>query len=351
MSIPAVVIGASGYVGGELLRLLALHPGFDLRGAVSDSAAGKPVGDLFGHLGSALSQHRFVAHHDWLERVDAGSKLALFSAAPHGASAAMLAKALEDCAAKDIDVHIVDASADFRFAAQPDWEAVYQLDHGAPQLLPQFLCAVPEHVADVDVPHIAHPGCFATATTLATVPLIQSGLSDAEVFVSGVTGSTGSGKTPVAGTHHPVRNSNLYAYKPLAHRHAPEVESLVEAASGRPTRVHFVPHSGPFARGIHVTVHARTTAPVDVGTLRDAYENAYAAAPFVHVVDGMPRLKDVVASNQCHIGVAADGDSVVVMAAIDNLVKGAAGGSVQWMNRLWNLPETTGLEMPAPGWT
>ena len=318
---------------------------------MSDSAAGKPIGALFGHLASALSQHRFVAHGDWLSRVDPDSTLALFSAAPHGASAAMLAKTLEDCAAKGIDVHVVDSSADFRFAAQADWEAVYKLDHGAPQLLPQFLCALPEHVDEIDVPHVGHPGCFATATTLATVPLIRSGLTEAEVFVSGVTGSTGSGKTPVAGTHHPERNSNLYAYKPLAHRHAPEVESLVGAAGGRSTRVHFVPHSGPFARGIHVTVQARTTAAVNEQTLRKVYEDAYAAAPFVHIVDGMPRLKNVVASNHCHIGVAADGDSVVVMAAIDNLVKGAAGGAVQWMNRLWQLPETAGLEMPAPGWT
>jgi N-acetyl-gamma-glutamyl-phosphate reductase common form len=351
MSIPAVIIGASGYVGGELLRLVAGHPDFELCAAVSDSAAGKPVGDLFGHLGAALPRNRFVAHGDWPDCVEPGSKLALFSAAPHGASAAMLAKALDDCEARDIDVHIVDCSADFRFAAQSDWEAVYKLEHGAPQLLSQFLCALPEHVGETDVPHVGHPGCFATAMTLATVPLMQSGLTEAEVFISGVTGSTGSGKTPIAGTHHPERNSNLYAYKPLSHRHAPEVETLVEAASGRPTRVHFVPHSGPFARGIHVTVQARTTSAVDERAVREAYDEAYAAAPFVHVVDGMPRLKNVVASNQCHIGIATDDDSVVIMAAIDNLVKGAAGGAMQWMNRLWQLPETTGLDMPAPGWT
>jgi N-acetyl-gamma-glutamyl-phosphate reductase len=351
MSLPAVIIGASGYVGGELLRLVAGHPDFELCAAVSDSAAGKLVGALFGHLGAALPQHRFVAHGDWLDCVEPGSKLALFSAAPHGASAAMLARALENCEAKDIDVHIVDCSADFRFAAQSDWEAVYKLEHGAPQLLPQFLCALPEHVDEFSAPHVGHPGCFATAMTLATVPLIRSGLTEAEVFISGVTGSTGSGKTPIAGTHHPERNSNLYAYKPLSHRHAPEVESLVEAASGQPTRVHFVPHSGPFARGIHVTVQARTSSAVDEQAVRKAYDDAYAAAPFVRVVDGMPRLKNVVASNQCHIGIATDDDSVVVMAAIDNLVKGAAGGAVQWMNRLWQLPETSGLDMPAPGWT
>ena len=180
---------------------------------------------------------------------------------------------------------------------------------------------------------------------------MQSGLTDAEVFISGITGSTGSGKTPVAGTHHPERNSNLYAYKPLAHRHAPEVEVLAKAASGRQTRVHFVPHSGPFARGIHVTLQAKAKKPVSDNELRQVFTQAYADAPFVQVVHGTPRIKNVVASNYCHIGVATDGDTIVVMAAIDNLVKGAAGGAVQWMNRLWNLPETAGLDMAAPGWT
>ncbi len=349
--IPAVIIGASGYVGGELLRLISGHPHFTLAAAVSDSAAGKPIGELFGHLAVACAEHRFVANDDWLDRIAEGSQLALFSAAPHGDSAAVIAAAIEACADKDIDVHVVDSSADFRFAQQADWESVYKAQHGAPQLLDKFTCALPEHVDSIDVPHVGHPGCFATAATLATVPLIASGLTDAEVCISGITGSTGSGKRPSAGTHHPERNSNFYAYKPLAHRHAPEVAALAEKTSGRPTRVHFVPHSGPFARGIHVTVQASASKPVSEAQLRTVYETAYADAPFVQVVDGTPRIKHVVASNQCHIGVATDGDTVVVMAAIDNLVKGAAGGALQWMNRLWQLPETAGLEMPAPGWT
>ena len=350
-SIPAVVIGASGYVGGELLRLIAGHPNLDLKAAVSDSVAGKPIGEIFGHLTTALDGHAFVPHGGWLDHVEAGSALALFSAAPHGASAGMLAAAIDACRAKDIDVHVVDSSADFRFAERSTWETIYRAEHGAPELISQFLCALPEHVDAIDVPHVGHPGCFATASTLATVPLVRSGITDAEVFISGVTGSTGSGKTPVAGTHHPERNSNLYAYKPLTHRHAPEVAALAEAASGRATRVHFVPHSGPFARGIHVTLQAKATHPIDEEQLRSIYMDAYANAPFVQVVEGTPRIKNVVASNQCHIGVATDGHTVVVMATIDNLVKGAAGGAVQWMNRLWSLPETAGLDMPSPGWT
>ena len=349
--IPAVVLGAGGYVGGELLRLIAAHPDLELSAAVSESAAGQPVASLFGHLSQVLAGVTFKHPGDWLDAIEAGSRLALFSAAPHGASAAIIAGALEGAAARNVDVHVVDSSADFRYATQEEYETVYGVTHGAPALLPQFASAVPEHAGSIDVPHVGHPGCFATAALLATVPLMRSGLTEAEVFVAGVTGSTGSGKTPQAGTHHPIRNSNLYAYKPLAHRHAPEVASLAESASGRKTRVHFVPHSGPFARGIHVTLQARASGNVDADQLRDVFEQAYRDAPFVEVVGGTPRLKDVVASNMCHISVASDGDSVVVMCAIDNLVKGAAGGAVQWMNRLWGLPETAGLTATAPGWT
>lgn len=351
-TIQAVVLGAGGYVGGELLRLIASHPDFELNAAISGSRAGQPIADTFGHLSQVLAGKNFVAHDEWLATVDSGhADLAIFSAAPHGASASLINATLEVTAAKGLSVHVVDSSADFRYADQAAWEAVYDAEHGAPNLLEQFSCALPEHVNAIDTPHVGHPGCFATATLLAIVPLICSGLTAAEVFVSGVTGSTGSGRSPHPGTHHSERNSNLYAYKPLAHRHAPEIASLAQAASGRETKVHFVPHSGPFARGIHVTVQAKATTSVSEQQLHAIYADAYADAPFVEIVSTAPRLKNVVASNMCHIGLATNGDSVVVMCAIDNLVKGAAGGAVQWMNRLWGLPETAGLTAAAPGWT
>ncbi len=350
-AIPAAVLGAGGYVGGELLRLLTAHPQFELVAAVSDSRDGAAIGDTFMHLAHALQGRTFTGRDDWLDRIESGSDLALFSAAPHGASAAVIANALEAAARKNIKVHVVDSSADFRYARQEDYEAVYKCAHGAPDLLDQFSCAVPEHMDSISTPHVGHPGCFATATLLAAVPLMRSALTDTELYVSGVTGSTGSGRSPQAGTHHPERNSNLYAYKPLAHRHAPEMGALAARASGRDTRVHFVPHSGPFARGIHITLQARATASVTESELLGLFKAAYADSPFVEIVSQTPKLKNVVASNLCHIGVATDGDSVVVMSVIDNLVKGAAGGAMQWMNRLWKLPESTGLTAPAPGWT
>ena len=215
-------------------------------------------------------------------------------------------------------------------------------------MLEDFLCAVPEHASGAGSGHIGHPGCFATAILLATVPL--AAFVAGPIFATAVTGSTGSGRSAQAGTHHPERHSNLYAYKPLAHRHVPEIERLTELASGVSVNVHFVPHSGPFSRGIYATLQAQLKTGSAAGAVRRAFIDRYADAEFVRVVEGAPKLKDVVGSNYCHLGVAVEGTGVVVMSAIDNLVKGAAGGAVQWMNRLWDLPETAGLLTPAPPW-
>ncbi len=349
--IQAVVLGATGYVGGELLRLISVHPDLKFAAAVSESRSGEKIAGTFANLSAVYGDQCFVGHDSWIDELDTGGRLALFSAAPHGASAALIAGALRTAAKKDISVHVVDSSADFRYANQLDYEVVYGTEHGAPDLLGEFQSGVPEHIAEIHAPHIGHPGCFATAVLLASVPLIQSQLTDAEIFVTGITGSTGSGRSPQPGTHHPERHSNLYAYKPLAHRHAPEIAALTEAASGRETEVHFVPHSGPFARGIHATVQAKAAKRVSTEILRNVFAKAYADSPFVEVLSGTPRLKSVVASNHCQIGVAVDDGTVVVMSVIDNLVKGAAGGAMQWMNRLWDLPQETGLTAAAPGWT
>lgn len=350
-SIPAAVLGASGYVSGELLRLISAHPNFELAAAVSDSQAGKSIAQLFPNLGSAVGDTRFVAHERWSELLSGSSELALFSAAPHGASATIIKSALEVARSRNINARVVDVSADFRYKQQADYEAVYDVKHGAPELLEEFSCALPEHVTSVGTKHVGHPGCFATAVLLAAVPLASSGLTSGAFYVTGVTGSTGSGRKPQAGTHHPERHSNLYAYKPLEHRHTPEILALLSRASGASIDVNFVPHSGPFARGIYVTVQAEANAGASADALRAAFVTAYEDAPFVDIIDGTPKLKTVVASNRCQIGVAASEQTLVVTAAIDNLVKGAAGGAVQWMNRLWGLPETAGLMAVSPAWT
>lgn len=349
--IPAVVLGAGGYVGGELLRLLLAHPTFELLAAVSESQCGKPIGSVFPSLSAALDAAAFVSLEELPDRYRDCRELALFSAAPHGASAGLVAGVLGDARARGIDVHTVDASADFRYDSNDAYEAVYGQPHGAPDLLAQFAHGVPEHCDATDRAHAGHPGCFATAALLAAVPLCRHGLAAPTLCINGITGSTGSGRAPQPGTHHPERHSNLYAYKPLGHRHAPEIRAGIAAAGGEDVAVNFVPHSGPFARGIHVTLQATVADALTADELRDLYASYYGDDGFVRIVSGTPRLKDVVASNYCHIGVAANGNDVVVLSVIDNLVKGAAGGAVQWMNRLWSLPEASGLTASAPSWT
>jgi N-acetyl-gamma-glutamyl-phosphate reductase len=245
----------------------------------------------------------------------------------------------------------VDISADFRYSSAEAYEAVYKHPHGAPERIAEFTCAVPEHLKKLETPHVAHPGCFATATLLASVPLLALGLVPPTIFVSGVTGSTGAGRKPIDGTHHPVRHSDLYSYNALSHRHAPEIAACARAASGVEADFAFVPHSGPFARGIHVTVQATLKSPLDTPRVLAVLRDFYAHSPFVRVTERAPRVKEIAASNYAHLSAVANGRTVAVMCVVDNLNKGAAGGAVQWMNRMFDLPETSGLTAPAPGWT
>jgi N-acetyl-gamma-glutamyl-phosphate reductase len=183
------------------------------------------------------------------------------------------------------------------------------------------------------------------------VPLLKLDLVEPRLFVSGITGSTGSGRTPVAGTQHPQRHSDLYAYNPLSHRHTPEITALARAASDVAAEFNFVPHSGPFARGIHVTLQAVAKRPIKTAELQEALKGFYRGKPFVRVGAEMPHIKDIASSNYAFLSGAANGHSVVVMCAVDNLTKGAAGGAMQWLNRVFGFEETAGLTAPAPGWT
>lgn len=351
MKIPAVILGATGYVSGELLRLIAGHPHFRLAAAVSTSQHGNTVGGVFPHLRSAFPGQTFCAMDSWPQTIDRGDAVAIFSAAPHGASADLVRRALDFAGSRDLDARAVDLSADFRYLDAAEFEAVYGGPHAAPELLPDFFCAVPEHIPDLPGKHAGHPGCFATAMLLAAVPLYRNDFVHEEIFVSAITGSTGSGRSPQPGTHHPERHGNLYAYKPLQHRHVPEVERLIANSGNRSAAVRFIPHSGPFARGIYATLQAKLLGDATRDDIVGAFEKFYAQSEFVQIVEGTPRMKNVVASNHAHIGIEVSGDNVVIMCTIDNLVKGAAGGGVQWMNRMWSLPEASGLQATAPGWT
>ena len=345
------MLGGTGYVSGELLRLILGHPNFGLAGVMSDSAPGELAGKSFPHLAGVLGNLAFQSQADIAALIASEPTSAVFCAAPHGAAAALIDNLLKAAEAAGTKPRIVDISADFRFATAAAYEAVYKHPHGAPHRLAQFTCAVPEHLKKVTTPHVGHPGCFSTSILLASVPLLSSGIVEPTLFVSGVTGSTGSGRKPVEGTHHPTRHSDLYSYGALAHRHAPEITALAKAASGVDADFAFVPHSGPFARGIHATVQAKLKSSRDASNVVALLREYYAGSPFVRVLDAAPRVKDIVASNYAHLSAASNGKTVAVMSVVDNLNKGAAGGAVQWMNRLFGLPETAGLTAPAAGWT
>jgi N-acetyl-gamma-glutamyl-phosphate reductase len=370
-TLPVLVLGGSGYVAGEALRLLAVHPRLRLAAVVSESQGGQPVAEAFPHLSGSYPELRFSALGDLERLMETVRPAAALCAAPHGAAARIVDGLLSTAEHAGVRLTVVDLSADFRFAAAADYERVYGHAHGAPHRLEQFRCGLPEHAglasceggasgpADQAAPggHIGHPGCFPTAVLLAAVPLVRLGWIEPTVHVVAVTGSTGAGRTPSATTHHPARRSNLFAYSPLSHRHEPEMRELAAAAAGMPVAIHFVPQAGPFARGIYATLQARLLRPVPprqeaelAAAVAADLGRFYAAAPFVDVAAAPPRLQDVVGSNRCRIGIAASGDRLVAFSAIDNLTKGAAGGGIQWLNRLLGCGETCGLDQPGIGW-
>jgi N-acetyl-gamma-glutamyl-phosphate reductase common form len=345
----AYVLGGTGYVAGELLRLLHGHPHFEFAGIASDSRPGTAIAAAFPHLVPAYGGSAFVAFDSLVTDLAGQHEAALFCAAPHGAAAGLVARVIAECPVPGL--RIVDISADHRFRTPAEYAAVYGHAAAGAAALDAFVCAVPEHLARTPSGHVAHPGCFATAMLLALVPLLRHDLVEPDLYISGVTGSTGSGRTPAPGTHHPDRHGDFYAYKSLAHRHAPEVRAIAAAVTGRDARVHFVPHSGPFARGIEVTLQARLARAVTGAEVNALIADTYRDSPFVAVADREPRVKEVAGSNYALLHAEVGDGTVAVHSVLDNLVKGAAGGALQWMNRLFAIPEDTGLRTVAAGWT
>ena len=231
--VPAVILGGTGYVAGELLRLTLAHPRLALAAIASDSQPGEPVARAFPHLAAACGDLRYVSIADASATAARHARSAVLAAAPHGVSHVLIDGLLTAASAAGAKPSVVDISADYRFADLTEYERVYKHPHGAPARAQEFTCAVPEHLDRAPTPHVAHPGCFVTASLLAVVPLLKLGLAEGPVFVSAVTGSTGAGRSAVSGTHHPLRHSDLYSYNALAHRHGAELSALARAAAGR----------------------------------------------------------------------------------------------------------------------
>ncbi|MHC4959993.1 MAG: N-acetyl-gamma-glutamyl-phosphate reductase [Planctomycetota bacterium] len=312
--IDVAVFGASGYGGQELLRYLAGHPEFRVAAATSDRLAGTPVEQAMPQLQGFVDGLVFTRPDAPLPDVAAA-----ILAVPHGTAAPIVTRLP--------DVKIVDLSMDHRDDSDG---FVYGLTETNRARL-------------AEAARVANPGCFATAAILALAPLAERGLLSGDVTLAQTTGSSGSGATAKAGTHHPERAQDMRAYKVLSHQHEPEVVRDLERAGGAGFEIAMVPQSGPFARGIFTVAHARVDESVDVAAL---YAERYRDEFFVRVREGTPTLRHVARTNFCDIAVHRRGGRVVVLSAIDNLGKGMAGQAIQNLNLVFGLDETAGLRTP-----
>jgi N-acetyl-gamma-glutamyl-phosphate reductase len=339
MAYRAGVVGASGYTGAELLRLLAGHPDIEVVHATADSNAGAPVGDLFPGLIPAYEHLRFAA-------VDAAELAGLdlvFCLLPHGASQELLPGLLDQVG------HVVDLGADFRLPADvyARWNAHA---HAAPRVIDRFAYGLVELYRDeiATHAHVASPGCHATAITLACAPITALGLVEPRIVADSLTGVSGAGRGLKTTSLFSEANENISAYGLLTHFHTAETEQALSKVAGQPVQLLFTPHLVPTTRGILATCYARpATTGLSTARLLEHYREFYADDPCVFVVDEPSGTKATYGANVVHVTARFDArtETVVAIAAEDNLVKGASGQMIQAANLLLGLPETTGLPL------
>ena len=329
------IVGATGYTGVELIRWLLQHPLARLHRLYSLNHVGESFSSIWPAFSGIVDQKL-----ENMQDIHADDAHVLFLCLPHGESASLVANIIKT----GNKIAIIDLGADFRYQSPSEYEKYYRLEHPAPELLSRFVYGLPEFYRNqiVSTSYLANPGCFATAIQLAILPLIQQGFQG-DLHITGVTGSSGSGNKPGKVTHFSTRNDNLIPYKVLEHQHLGEIYQSIRSMSSVDPLLAFTPVSGPFVRGIWVSVSIRNHMGLQPD---EVYAAAYYNAPFVRLVEGIPELKQVVGSNFADIGWATDGHSLVVTVVIDNLIKGASGQAIQNMNLMFDLPETAGLMYP-----
>jgi N-acetyl-gamma-glutamyl-phosphate reductase len=327
------VIGASGFAGSEVLRLLSGHPNFELAWATGDSQAGVAIADLYPSLAAAYPGEVFVSYEPaLLHGVDA-----VFLALPHGASQSLVPEL-----AGKVEF-LIDLAADFRLKDASLYDIWYGAAHTAPALLDTFVYGIPELYREQirTATRVAAPGCYPTAAILALAPFARAGLIDtSQIIVDAASGVSGAGRPPKENTTFCAVDEDFTAYGLLTHRHTPEMEAHLGA------NVLFTPHLAPMNRGILATCYARPTdGAATTESMMELLHDAYADEPFVVVSDRSPSTKATQGSNCVHLTARVDQRTgmAIVIAAIDNLVKGTAGGAIQSLNLMMGLEETLGL--------
>lgn len=324
-------------MGAEVLRVLAGHPEIEVTSVGAASNAGATVGELFPALAGAYGNLRY----EELAPADLAGLDVVFSALPHGESQHLIPKLVSDVG------HVVDLAADFRLPAAT-YETWYGAAHGAPDLLDEFAYGLPElfRAEIVAARHVAAPGCYPTAATLALAPALAAGVVEPTgIVVDAISGVSGRGRGLSAPSLYAEANENAQAYGLLTHRHTGEMQAALSAVAGDEVRLLFTPHLVPMTRGLLATVHARVAGSSSTTALLDFYRDHYRDEPFVRVVDDPPATKATTGSNLVLVTARVDErtGSVVAIAALDNLVKGGSGQAVQAANLLLGLPESTGL--------
>lgn len=341
--IRVAIVGASGYTGAELVRLLVRHPAIEIAALTADRKAGQGLGEVFPHLAA-------VAHDLQLpDLVDVGAVRwdgigVAFCGLPHGTTQEVVA-AVPD------HVKIIDLSADFRLADLDLYAKLYGAPHKAPALQAQAVYGLTE-VARGRIRGarlVACPGCYPTSALLPLIPLIEAdAIEPDEIIIDAKSGISGAGRAAKEASLFAEVSEGIHAYGVASHRHAPEIEQGLSRAADRPVIVNFTPHLMPMNRGILATIYVRLSGGATPDDLRATLADRYRAEPFVRVVPktSVPSTRHVRGSNQCHIGVFADRipNRAIVLSVIDNLVKGASGQAVQNMNLVCGLAETMGLE-------
>jgi N-acetyl-gamma-glutamyl-phosphate/LysW-gamma-L-alpha-aminoadipyl-6-phosphate reductase len=336
------IVGASGYTGGEALRILLRHPAVEVLQATSESNAGHFLHTLHPNL-RKQTQLKFTSI-DELKPCDV-----LYLCLPHG-SAMRRIDSLEGVAGK-----LIDLSADFRLRNPEDYPTWYGHPHEAPQYLGRFVYGIPElhRKAIAGATLITGAGCLATASILGLLPLFRHDvIARREVFIEAKVGSSAAGDTPNLSTHHPERSGAVRSFQPTGHRHTAEI--IQELGFGQPLEVHFSGTAIEAVRGVLATCHVFLKESVEEKDIWKVYRAEYGGEPFLRVVKDRqgiyryPEPKLLAGTNFCDVGFEKDprGSRLVVMAALDNLGKGAAGNAVQAMNIACGLPETMGLEFP-----
>ncbi len=313
------ILGAAGYTGGELIRVLLEHPEAEIVFANSESNAGNLVSDVHeGLIGD--TDLRFTSEMPF-DKVDV-----IYFCFGHGKSEAFLKEH-----AIPANVKIIDLAQDFRIAGNHDY--VY----GLPETHRETI---------VGCQHLANPGCFATCIQLAMLPALKAGIISGDIHVNGITGSTGAGQKPGATTHFSWRNDNISVYKTFTHQHLMEInQTIQELSPGYDGRVLFIPQRGCFTRGIYVTAYAKCNLPLE--EVQSIYADYYKDAAFTHFVTKSPDMKQVVNTNKAVVYVEKYEDQLLMISCIDNLLKGAVGQAVQNMNLMFGLDECEGLRLKA----